>query len=229
MQSRRTARALIAGLVAVAAAAAGGAQSAGAKTVEPLNRYAVSGKVNTDELARAGFDLIESRRPDGGFDLIATRQQARDLRDKGATVRQLTFDRSAQSTPATLTQPTRGYNVFRPWSLKPAPCPQTCSTPLVPLKKWYHDLASRYPEIVKEETIGHSILGQPIKAYKVTGRGRARRATAPSPSCSTSRPSTPASGSRPRSIAGCSSGTSTTGATAASRSCSARTRSGSSP
>ena len=68
-----------------------------------------------------------------------------------------------------------GYDVFRPWSLKPAPCPDTCTTPNVPLKKWYHDLASRYPELVKEETIGQSILGQPIKAFKLTAGARSTR------------------------------------------------------
>ena len=68
-----------------------------------------------------------------------------------------------------------GYDVFRPWSLKPAPCPDTCATPNVPLKKWYHDLASRYPELVKEETIGQSILGQPIKAFKLTAGARSTR------------------------------------------------------
>src|SRR4051794_16354373 len=63
MHSRRTARALVAGLLALSVSV-GGAQAAGAKTIEPLNRYVVSGKLNTDELARAGFDLNEGRRPD---------------------------------------------------------------------------------------------------------------------------------------------------------------------
>ena len=41
------------------------------------------------------------------------------------------------AAPNPLTNPTHGYNVFRPWSLKPAPCPQTCATPNIPLKDWY--------------------------------------------------------------------------------------------
>jgi hypothetical protein len=174
MHSRRTARALIAGLLAVAAAAAG-AGAADAKLIQPLNQYELSGKVDTDALARAGFDLNEARKPDGTFSILATRSQAAALGDKGMTVRQLTFDRAVQAPSAPLTQPTRGYDVFRPWSLKPAPCPTRCSTPLVPLKQWYHDLASRYPDIVKEETIGKSVLGQPIKAYKVTSDARSTK------------------------------------------------------
>ncbi len=62
--------------------------------------------------------------------------------------------------------------MFRPWSLHPAPCPDTCSTPNIPLKDWYHDLAARHPRLVKETVIGHTVLGQPIMAYKVTKNAR---------------------------------------------------------
>jgi hypothetical protein len=173
MHLRRTVRAVSAGLLAVAAfAGTAGAASAKIKHVEPLNRYELSGAVDTDALARAGFDLHEARRPDGTFNIIATTEQARAFKDKGATVRQLTFDRAAQASPTPLSEPTKGYDVFRPWSLKPAPCPTRCSTPLVPLKKWYHDLAGRYGDVVKEEVIGRSLLGQPIMAYKVTDDAR---------------------------------------------------------
>ena len=74
-----------------------------------------------------------------------------------------------------LAQPTHGYDVFRPWSLKPAPCPGTCSTPLVNLKTYYHQLARDNPDVVKEEVIGKSILGQNIMAYKVTKDARRER------------------------------------------------------
>jgi hypothetical protein len=173
MHPRRTARAIVAGLLAVSVCAGtAGAASAKVKQVEPLNRYLLSGAVDTDALARAGFDLNEARRPDGKFSIIATGQQARAFKNKGANVRQLTFDRAAQATPTPLPAPTKGYDVFRPWSLTPAPCPTRCSTPLVPLKKWYHDLAGRYDDVVKEEVVGRSLLGQPIMAYKVTDDAR---------------------------------------------------------
>ena len=174
MHLTRTGRALVAALMTIGACVST-AGPASAESVAPQNEYVLTGKVDTDALARAGFDLNESRRADGSFRIIATQAQAQGLKDKGATVRQLTFDRHAESTPTALPNPTKGYDVFRPWSLKPAPCPTRCSTPLVPLSKWYHDLASRYPDVVKEETIGRSILGQPIKAYKITNDARSLR------------------------------------------------------
>jgi len=71
-------------------------------------------------------------------------------------VRPLGRERTAAvAAPDPLTPPTHGYNVFRPWSLTPAPCPQTCTTPNIPLKQWYADLAAH-----KIETIaGNGQLG----------------------------------------------------------------------
>ena len=64
-----------AGLVALLAAASRHA----AGTVEPLNQYVVSGKVDTDALARAGFDLREASvtGKKGKFFIVATPSQAR--------------------------------------------------------------------------------------------------------------------------------------------------------
>ena len=174
MQTRTMARGLIAGLLTVAAGATvgTGAAQAAARTIEPLNQYAVSGKITTEQLARQGFDLHEVVSKNGKLTIVATPEQAKSLAAKGATVEPLSSARALAAPSSPLTNPTHGYDVFRPWSLKPAACPGTCSTPLVPLKKWYADLARRYRDIVKEETIGHSVLGQPIKAYKVTDGAR---------------------------------------------------------
>jgi hypothetical protein len=176
MHGRRTARALLAGMAALTAIA-GSAQAAGARTVEPLNQYAISGKVDTDELARAGYDLNELKElgKSGRLVIVTTPSKAKALGEKGATVEQLSEAKALTATSSPLTTPTHGYDVFRPWSLNPAPCPNRCATPNIPLKQWYHDLASRYPEIVKEETIGQSVLGQPLKAYKVTADARSTR------------------------------------------------------
>ena len=230
MHIRTKARGWLAGVAAFTLLAVGTAQAAGDRTVEPLNQYAVSGRVTTDLLARAGYDLNEVKAigKTGKLGIVATPAQAQALRDKGATVVALTHARTMSAPSGPLTDPVHGYDVFRPWSLKPAPCPGTCSTPNVPLKKWYHDLASRYPELVKEETIGQSILGQPIKAFKLTARCALHARRLPPGRRSSSRPSTPASGSPPRSTGACSPGSSTTGPTATSSGCSSRTRSGSS-
>ncbi len=177
MHIRTKARGWLAGVAAFTLLAVGTAQAAGDRTVEPLNQYAVSGRVTTDQLARAGYDLNEVKAigKTGKLGIVATPAQAQALRDKGATVEALTHARTMTTPSEPLTDPVHGYDVFRPWSLKPAPCPDTCATPNVPLKKWYHDLASRYPELVKEETIGQSILGQPIKAFKLTAGARSTR------------------------------------------------------
>src|SRR4051812_40288566 len=92
MQVHRTARALLAGLAAstVLATGASVAHAAG-RTVEPLNQYAVSGRVTTDQLARAGYDLNEIKAigNTGKLGIVATPAQAQALRDKGATVQAL--------------------------------------------------------------------------------------------------------------------------------------------
>ncbi len=157
--------------VAVSGATAPAALAAG-EPAEPLNQYVVSGKISGDTLARQGYDLSEAVLPGNkkGFSIVATPAQAQSLRDKGATViapfgtaRAL---RAAPSSP--LQQPTHGYDVFRPWSLKPAPCPTTCSTPLVPLKTWYENLAKRNRDIVQKVVYGKSVLGQDLVAYRIT-------------------------------------------------------------
>jgi hypothetical protein len=172
----RTARALIVAALLGLAATGGTAQAAGQKFIEPLNQYVISGKLNIDELQRAGYDLAEGRTADGKFGIVATPSEAAALKDKGVTVAApfgLARAMAAPSTP--LTDPVQGYNVYRPWSLEPAPCPGACATPLMPLKDWYHQVAGANADIVKEETIGLSLLGQPIKAYKVTLGAQSQR------------------------------------------------------
>jgi hypothetical protein len=44
--------------------------------------------------------------------------------------------------------------------------------PNIPLKDWYHQYAAKFPSVVKEEVIGHSVQGQDIVAYKVTQGAR---------------------------------------------------------
>jgi hypothetical protein len=65
-----------------------GAGPAMAETVEPLNQYVVSGKVDTDALARAGFDMQEASvtGKKGKFFIVATPSQAAELGKTGATV-----------------------------------------------------------------------------------------------------------------------------------------------
>jgi hypothetical protein len=141
---------------------------------QPLNQYLVS-HIKPKLLQRAGYDMSEAVTPTakGKFAIVATPSQAAALRAKGATVTApfgltRTRPKARRARASAAANPTHGYNVFRPWSLDPAPCPGTCATPLMPLKDWYHQFAQQHPSIVKEEVIGHSVQGQDIVAYKVT-------------------------------------------------------------
>jgi Zinc carboxypeptidase/Immune inhibitor A peptidase M6 len=178
MHKRRHACAAFAAVAAAALAVAVPASAAGRKTIEPLNQYVVSGKVNPEDLARKGFDLTEAQvKGKPGFAIVATPSQAADLAGKDVTVRPLGRGArtAAVAAPSPLTDPTHGYDVFRPWSLKPAPCPTTCATPLVPLKDFYDDLARRNPDVVKKYVYGKSLLGQDLVAYKVTRGAQSER------------------------------------------------------
>jgi len=179
MQMRKSAGAALAvvGLTALVAASPASAQ--GPKKLEPLNQYVVSGKIDPEDLARAGQDLTEGgvKSHKGAWVITATAKEADSLEAKGATVRPLSGRerRAAVAAPSPLTDPTHGYNVFRPWSLKPAPCPQTCAIPNIPLKQWYADLASHNTDVVKSYVIGKTVLGQDIVAYKVTKNARSEK------------------------------------------------------
>jgi Zinc carboxypeptidase len=179
MQMRKGAGAALAvvGLTTLVAASPASAQ--GTKKLEPLNQYVVSGKIDPEDLARAGQDLTEGgvKSHKGAWVITATAKEADSLEAKGATVRPLSGRerRAAVAAPSPLTDPTHGYNVFRPWSLKPAPCPQTCAIPNIPLKQWYADLASHNTDVVKSYVIGKTVLGQDIVAYKVTKNARSEK------------------------------------------------------
>ena len=178
MQMRRHACAALAVVGLTALAVAAPASAAGGKTIEPLNQYVVGGKVNPEDLARKGFDLTEAQvKGKSGFVIVATPSQAADLAGKDVTVRPLGRGArtAAVAAPSPLTDPTHGYDVFRPWSLKPAACPTTCATPLVPLKDFYEDLAQRNSDVVKKYVYGKSVLGQDLVAYKVTRNAQSER------------------------------------------------------
>jgi len=55
MRRRAVTALVVVGLVALVVASAASAQ--GAKKLEPLNQYLVSGRINPEDLARAGYDL----------------------------------------------------------------------------------------------------------------------------------------------------------------------------
>ncbi|CAA9516552.1 MAG: putative zinc-binding carboxypeptidase [uncultured Solirubrobacteraceae bacterium] len=161
--------------VAVAVLAALVASSpapAAAKTTEVLQQFVVSGKgADPEALARAGYDMREAHREKGdGYLIVATPSQAAKLEGKDVSVQPLAAKQADAkvTAPNPLQDPTHGYDVFRPWNLNPAPCPTVCSTPRLPLRKWYLQQASANADVVERVPYGRSRLGQQLAAFRVT-------------------------------------------------------------
>jgi hypothetical protein len=170
---RRTFGAAAAALVVACLLVPGQALAARQKN-QPLQQYVVRGDITAQELARAGYDLTEAGAGGKrGYRIVATQDQAARLAGKGTTVTRLSKGRVSKVARAAqargpLVDPTHGYDVFRPWSLTPAPCPTTCVTPLEPLKDWYDDEYTANRAFVSKSVFGHSRLGQDLVAYRIT-------------------------------------------------------------
>jgi hypothetical protein len=172
------------GAVTAALAAAsllGASPALAAKQSEPLLQYTVTGDVAAEDLAKAGFDMVEAQGGAKGLTIVATPSQAAKLAGKGVQVERLQKGRvTTFAAPNPLANPTHGYDVFRPWSLKPAPCPTTCATANIPLSKWYDQRWQSNKETVKKVVYGKSLLEQDLVAYRVTeGANRSADASKP--------------------------------------------------
>lgn len=156
------------------AAALGVAALAGPAQAAPtgLNAYsvrAVTGKAQR-LLAQQGFDLSEGR-SNGRIQIVATADQAHGLNKLGLDPKLV---RSANAR-ATRIGADGSYEVFRPYydhtyvgTIGGVPG----GTPRQTLYEEYTQLASDHTNIVKEETIGHSIDGKPIIALRITRDAR---------------------------------------------------------
>jgi hypothetical protein len=150
-----------------------------APKTEVLQQFVVSGKgADPEALARAGYDMREAHHASReGYLIVATPSQAAKLEAKDVSVRPLagTQTNAKVAPPNPLQDPTHGFDVFRPWNLNPAPCPSTCSTPLMPLRKWYLQQAQSNPDVVERVPYGKSRLGQQLAAFRVTKGGASVR------------------------------------------------------
>src|SRR4051812_613373 len=161
----------VAVLIASALAVPAGAAQ---RKIEPLNQYVVRGG-DPAALADLGYDVTEGGGKDGQG-IVATPGQAAELRAKGFTVTAPYGElRAAQAAPPNpFPDPTYGYDVFRPWHMKPAPCPGTCSGAVdatgkpINLQTWYEQQRAAHPDIVKKVVYGQSRFGQDLVAYKVS-------------------------------------------------------------
>jgi hypothetical protein len=147
---------------------------AATKKIEPLNQYVVRGG-DQSLLAQLGYDLTEGGGANGHA-IVATPEQAAQLRAKGFTVTAPYGEaKAAQAAPPDpFSDPTHGYDVFRPWHLKPAPCPGTCAGVVdgagkpINLQTWYEQKRAAHPDIIKKVVYGKSHYGQDLVAYKVS-------------------------------------------------------------
>jgi hypothetical protein len=150
-----------------------------AEPAEPLNQYIVTG--SPSELAglgKLGYDVTEGAIAPGRSGIVATPDQADALRDRGLSVTSLgkenTKAEKAFAAGIPLADPTWGYDVFRPYALKPAPCQTVCSGAVdasgapVNLVTYYDTLAAANPNLVKRVVYGQSLNGLDLVAYKVT-------------------------------------------------------------
>ena len=170
------------------ASAATAAAASPANRLEPLNQYVVSGG-DPQVLAQQGFDLTEgAAHGAGGHGIVATPDQAADLRAKGFTVTAPFGEetKAAAAPPNPLADPSYGYDVYRPWGEQPAACPNTCSGAVdaaghpINLKTWYEGQRAAHTDIVKRVVYGHSRYGQELVAYRVTiGAGSSADASKP--------------------------------------------------
>ena len=126
-----------------------------------------------------------------GQGIVATPKQAAELRAKGFTVTAPYGEaKAAKAAPPDpfATNPTHGYDVFRPWHLQPAPCPGTCSGAVdsagkpINLQTWYEHQRAAQPGHRQEGRLRQVALrpgpgrlqGQPERAHAVRRR-QARR------------------------------------------------------
>ncbi len=149
-----------------------------AERVEPLNQYIVTGTdAELGALGKRGYDVIEGADAPGRTGIVATPSQADDLRADGFAITPLGKENTTSVAAADvgpLADPVWGYDVFRPYALKPAPCQTTCSGAVdadgkpISLMAYYDMLAAANPTLVKREVYGKSLLGTDLVAYKVT-------------------------------------------------------------
>jgi hypothetical protein len=144
---------------------------------EPLNQYIVEGTPSEiASLGPKGYDLTEGALAPDKAGIVATPSEARKLRAEGMDVTPIGKENTASvaALDIPLNDPTWGYNVFRPWGLKPAPCQQTCSGAVnaqgepISLIEYYDMLAAANPTLVKRVVYGQSVSGRDLVAYRVT-------------------------------------------------------------
>jgi hypothetical protein len=138
-----------------------------------LNAYRANAKglKQLRELKRLGFDLTEGQRRKG-VEIVATKAQIRKLRRAGVRTKLLRTKRGRTALKASAAQAAGGYQVWRPYSRTDVAVSGAAGNPTANIRTQIERIAQQNPGIVKLETIGQSLRGQPIYALKVTKNAR---------------------------------------------------------
>ena len=130
-----------------------------------LNAYTAKARSASQlrELKRQGFDITEGQRR-RGIEIVATKLQARKLRHAGIATKLIRDRRGRTSRRAAAAQAAGGWQVWRPWARTDIALSDAAGNPTVNLKTQMENLARRYADIAKLETIGHSTNGVPLYA-----------------------------------------------------------------
>jgi Zinc carboxypeptidase len=138
-----------------------------------LQSYRVNAKglKQVRELKKLGFDLTEGKRRKG-IEVVATKGQARKLRRAGVRTKLIRTKRGRTALKASAAQAAGGYQVWRPYARTDVAVSNASGNPTANIRTQIERIAQQNPGIVKLETIGHSLRGQPIYALKVTKNAR---------------------------------------------------------
>lgn len=138
-----------------------------------LNAYRAKAKSVTQlrELKKLGFDLTEGKRRKG-VEIIATKAQVRKLRRAGVRTKLIRTKRGRTALKAAAAQAAGGWQVWRPYARTDVQMSGAAGNPTANIKTQLERIAQQNPGIVKLETIGQSLRGQPIYALKVTKDAR---------------------------------------------------------
>jgi murein tripeptide amidase MpaA len=134
-----------------------------------LNAYKAKarGAKQLRELKRLGFDITEGQRR-GGIEIVATKRQIRNLRNKGIRAKLLRDRRGRSATRVAAAQVADGWQVWRPYARTDVPVSGSAGNPTATIMTQLENIAANHPGITKLKTIGHSVNGVPIYAMKVT-------------------------------------------------------------
>jgi Zinc carboxypeptidase/Immune inhibitor A-like, MAM domain len=138
-----------------------------------LNSYKAKarGAKQLRELKRMGFDLTEGKRR-GGIEIVATKSQISDLRKAGISAKLIRDRRGRTARRAAAAQAAGGWAVWRPYARTDVEVSGASGNPTANIKTQLERIAQQNRNIVKLETIGNSLRGQPIYALKVTKDAR---------------------------------------------------------